>query len=573
MNTMSRDKSRGQSEVLGFVLILGITMIGLTTIIIFGGNALKDAQQQAQIEQAEQSFGVLDGRISRVALGASPVQTVDLGLNTGSSGATLKSRDTGWIRVTYVNTSTGSRSVVMNRTLGAIIYANDDTTLAYQGGGVWRHTDGGTIMVSPPEFHYHDGTLTFPLVTVTGGGPLTSSITVTQEGTQIQKYPNRNQQTNFTNPIPRDVKVKVTVDSTFYQGWGVYFEERTDGQVEFDHAKEQATIELTDPISKVGSALTLVGGSQLQIQDQAVLSSYDSSAASPTFGGTDGDIVSDSSVQIQNNVRIKGNITVGGQADISGMGNAGRIHGYLSYGAGSVSQSACDDHVDGACTKNASLGDKRSIDTRISNRIARIEESNNNEANPHITNGELNWTGTDNITLEAGDYYFNQSFQVQGSNSAPQNLTLDTTNGDIAIAVKDTNIQIQNHGNITVKGDGAVRFYNDKQIQIQGQSDVWVPGYDSPQLWMYCTSNCGIQLNSGSPRFVGVMYAPEAANGVQVQDHAEVYGGIVGGGQVQIQDDAHLHYDEVLSTTAVFPDRAPVIYMHVSVYRMTIKSE
>ncbi|MFB6254793.1 MAG: hypothetical protein ABEI06_09290, partial [Halobacteriaceae archaeon] len=48
--------TRGQSEVIGIVLILSITIIGTIAILTIGSAVLQDARQNAEISRAEQAM-------------------------------------------------------------------------------------------------------------------------------------------------------------------------------------------------------------------------------------------------------------------------------------------------------------------------------------------------------------------------------------------------------------------------------------------------------------------------------------------------------------------------------------
>jgi hypothetical protein len=147
--------------------------------------------------------------------------------------------------------------IVHEQDLGAIEYRKGDTTLAYQGGGVWRLGSGDARMVSPPEFHYRAATLTFPVVTVTGDGSgaggTTASIRAKQKGvTQYPAscntadcgYPDTDDDGDgypaasdgdddggqFTNPVQNGY-VKIQVTSEYAAGWEEYFRTRTEGKV------------------------------------------------------------------------------------------------------------------------------------------------------------------------------------------------------------------------------------------------------------------------------------------------------------------------------------------------------
>jgi len=225
-----RDR-RSQAAPVGVILVLGLVIVSTTAVLTFGSAAIGDVQSQSELDRAENGMTLLDSRLSTVALGESESQQVDL--PTTSGGYTVDP-DAGTIRIVHRNASgegTSDKDIVSNTSLGAIVYRQGGQSIAYQGGGVWRAYEGGSSqMVSPPEFHYRQGTLTFPLVRMQGSGSATGQATIsarsTGDGTQI--YPNA---TN-SNPVENGT-VEVIIQSEYASAWGSYFETRTDGNVSY----------------------------------------------------------------------------------------------------------------------------------------------------------------------------------------------------------------------------------------------------------------------------------------------------------------------------------------------------
>ncbi|MFB9806522.1 hypothetical protein ACFFQF_15195 [Haladaptatus pallidirubidus] len=164
---MTLPSTRAQTETLGVVLLLMITLAGTGLIVALGSSVLDDSKRAAELDSAEHAMTQLDSKASLVGIGETDIQRVNLGV--GNDGQPLTRTQDGWMRV-EVDPDDGAAVEVMNQTLGAVVYRNDQTTIAYQGGGVWRRTGEGSTMVSPPEFHYRETTLTLPLIIVGGDG-------------------------------------------------------------------------------------------------------------------------------------------------------------------------------------------------------------------------------------------------------------------------------------------------------------------------------------------------------------------------------------------------------------------
>ncbi|WP_302080346.1 DUF7289 family protein [Salinibaculum rarum] len=231
--------------MIGVALVFGFVIVGSVLIVALGATALGDAQENLNNDRAEKVLTQFDSKAALVALGNTDTQRVAIPGSTG--GAYTLKKDTGWMNVSYVNASGGSK-LIFNETMGALIYTSGERTIAYQGGGVWRASEGGnSIMVSPPEFHYRDRTLTLPLITVRGDGSLNDEAVITHNET-AQHFPDQSQK-EFINPV-NGTKVNVTVKSKYYRGWGSYFVERTEGDVTYNHEEQTVTISLVPPFEE-----------------------------------------------------------------------------------------------------------------------------------------------------------------------------------------------------------------------------------------------------------------------------------------------------------------------------------
>jgi hypothetical protein len=225
---------RAQSSVLGIVLILGLTLTVTSGIVVLGSAVLEDSQRESQVDQAEQALTQFDSRAAQVALGESSSQTVRVG---GTKGDYRVRPDAGHVTIKHLNYTGSENETIHEGSLGALVFSQGDTEIAYQGGGVWRRDDGGATMVSPPEFHYRRATLTFPIVRVVGDGAASGGVTARAERTSQPRdiYPNASASydttsDNYLNPVENGTML-VTVESNYCRGWQQYFETRTAGNV------------------------------------------------------------------------------------------------------------------------------------------------------------------------------------------------------------------------------------------------------------------------------------------------------------------------------------------------------
>ncbi|NIB99060.1 archaellin/type IV pilin N-terminal domain-containing protein [Halobacterium sp. R2-5] len=232
--------ARGQTEVVGVVLLLAITIAGVGAIVAVGGSALETAQDQSSVQRAEQSMSLFDARSALVALGRTDGQS--LSLANSERGSYEVRPDTG--RMVVVKETDDNSTEYLNTTLGSVVYANGDSEVAYQGGGVWRSRGAGAEMVSPPEFNYQDATLTLPVIRVTGGettaaGAPTARVTRNDAESNRSVFPGPGR----SNPLENGT-VTVAVESEYYRGWASFFRSRTTGNVTVVDSENRVELEL-----------------------------------------------------------------------------------------------------------------------------------------------------------------------------------------------------------------------------------------------------------------------------------------------------------------------------------------
>ncbi|WP_445474701.1 DUF7289 family protein [Methanococcoides methylutens] len=236
------------SSVVGSLLIFSITIICITLMFIYSVPMIAEMQDNAEAQKAEQAFTILDSRISKVALGESPLQTTSISLEGGAINVNAQDEaDKGKMTIQIIN-QTDNTTEEFNCSLGTIEYVKGDRKIAYEGGGVWSNygSKGGTVMLSPPEFHYNGVTLTLPIMTINGrsssSGKGDFDIAVTSDNEPQILYPNVSASALRKNPVIHD-KVIVYVESQYYDAWANYAETLVFTSATRDDANETAIIE------------------------------------------------------------------------------------------------------------------------------------------------------------------------------------------------------------------------------------------------------------------------------------------------------------------------------------------
>ncbi|MES3160709.1 MAG: hypothetical protein PPP55_03955 [Halorubrum sp.] len=231
-------RERAQSEVLGTVLLLGITIAAVTVTVATGSVALAAITDDARSAGVENGMSQFTSQTSLVALGESEAKRFDLGDVDG--GDLRLDEDAGRvdIRIEDPNGTVANESF----RLGTLTYTGDGREVAVQGGGVWRLEGDRGQMVSPPEYHYRGDTLTFPIVRLTGDDAPSNRGT----GLVRQDVVGERVFSEVANPL-QDGTVTVEVQSEYYEGWYDFFSQRADGDVTKDDENRTTTARLVVP--------------------------------------------------------------------------------------------------------------------------------------------------------------------------------------------------------------------------------------------------------------------------------------------------------------------------------------
>ena len=567
--------SRGQSEVLGYLLVFVMVLVGATIVLALGLSSIGDSENQLTLDRAEKTLTQLDAKAGTVELGGGS-QRISLPVDAGEQYRLDESA--GWINVSARNHTSGETFTITNTTMGAIVYENGGREIAYQGGGVWRSQADEGLMVSPPELHYRDATVTLPALRISGDGQLGGAVLVEHVST-TQKFPDGNR----SNPLEHHV-VTVTVQSEYYLGWAQYLSQRTDGTVDIDNERNRVSSSLVSPIGDVEITAAVQGHSRngdLVFQSDpshpcsgesqppyfdrydsrlpgGYCDQYDPStvsrAGSLTFGG---DITSQAAAG-----QIQANLVTGGTADLFQNQD---LHGNVTYVETCQNCEAAQSGAEGShpqavpdggyWTKQVSTVETAgAIDLTVDQTV---REFRNNVDERTITGGD---------TLEAGNYY-TRSIDLDG-----ESVVFDTTEGDINIAVEET-VHLVAGATVDVVGGGSVSMYvrgsggaDDLRIQ---NSELYVP--DNRATGMAVLGGRDFDATIEDGEYTGVIYAPAGEGGdgnVEIFRGGNVYGGIVTGdmligspGGGTVHHDAALAGHEIVSPDV---DIVRVTYLHVS---------
>lgn len=585
----SKDE-RAASELVAVTLLFGIVILGVLTIALIAGPQLIEGQETAEVRQAERALVQYDSAATRVATGSTTSRTVDLGFK-GNGGTLDGDADSGRIRVVYVNSlENGTQTEIANTSLGTVSYRNGDTTVAYQGGGVWRRDGNGTTMVSPPAMSFSGKTLTMHVVETEPKGSLHSDVQLSRANASQQRYPDA--AAGLDNKV-EGALVMVTVQSEYYRAWGQFFEDETNTIVQYDDKNQKATIlfvALPVDYSPTAGVVSTSGPGEIRLEGNgAYIDSYNSSNG--TYGGTrstDGNVKSAGSVTMFGGSEIDGDAKA--DKDISVESGSAQIDGNASSGQQVYEHD--DDSVTGEVSNNTSgVPPIPPIDGLVDRKLDGLASNNdNNETTVVDENQEIDLTGSNE--LGPGRYHL-ENLELED-----ETLVLNATNGNITIGVEDWMKLYGNGGggHIRIKGDGEVRLF----LGSEAKTTVNTPSVGTQQVHFYVESNSSIRTvdtprqrstqflvfgpshfegaiagnNAKSPNVTAVIIAPAgpAGEGNFQLKHGELYGAIMTG-NLTLGKPSAVHFDHAVIGTQI--PLAPTVprleYLYVTEHEVEVE--
>lgn len=572
---------RGVSEVVAVVLLMAIVLLGMAAILFLGGAQLADDQDAVELEQVEQALTQFDDGAERVGPGGTTSQRVQLGLQA-NRGTLDVDENAGHITVEYRDEFTeADERTVLETEMGELVYEYDGTTIAYQGGGVWRSDGDGSLMVSPPEITNNEKTLTLPVVKTTRGGSVHSDVRIDSVESK-EKFPNATQ--NLTNKVDAGV-VTITIESQYYDAWAEYFREETNAVV---RVPEEGKVVIfffgsTFNLGNEAGIIATSGPGELRVEgDGSYIDSYNSSQG-PYSQTRDFEGV----------VKSAGNIDLFGGAEIRGDSESeGEIlldGGSLITGDATVNdpeedvEVSGDAEIEGEIQEGANVPILPPLDGIVEDRYNSVREADNNDNSEMyaIEDNSLVFSNGE-AELEPGEYFL-ENIEMENN----ETLTLNATNGDITIVVE--NYVVLDEGNIEITGEedgGDVQMY----IAAKESSGITVSGTGSePADHFYADGDSTVDIHndtshrfqilapsdftgavrasqSDDPQIVGVILAPtpaEDASQFIVRD-AELFGAVVTG-NLTAENNGEVHFDRaIIGEDVPFGQDSLLDYLYVS---------
>jgi hypothetical protein len=214
--------NKAVSEVIGFVLVLGIVFASIGIVYFNAIPALEVTENQEHTKNAERVFSVLQYNINDIAEKEVPERSTEMRMK----GGTLTTVDgVTTINVTIENGSSGVEYNTSDGDLGGpigtnrISYETPAAKVAYENGAVFRTSDDGETagMISEPNWRIEDeGPIIISQVAILGAS------TVSGDGVSGITSEAFRKLGNFTQEDPSN-EIEIRMDSTYAGAWERYF--------------------------------------------------------------------------------------------------------------------------------------------------------------------------------------------------------------------------------------------------------------------------------------------------------------------------------------------------------------
>jgi len=548
---------KADAELVGHIIILSLTITGISIITLVGIPAIYHLQDMTKIRNIEQAYTVFDSRASKVALGDAPLQII--GVDTGGGTVSVvpdSSSEDSYILFELKNETDTITSIKIP--MGKIVYTMGDREVAYEGGGVWSKYPEGSVMLSPPEFNYNGVTMTFPIINISGSSSIsgtgTAYLKIEKKGTPEMIYPNN----TYRNPIPDNVsQVSFTIKSEYYDAWADYFRSLALVKVNSSQDEKKVTVTLETPPLITNFSYGALASDEIKIKNNAEIDSYNSLIGPYAISKSgNGSIRAAKKIEIGHGAVVNGSALTGG--DVTG--------GFIT-GHGTITKDAYAWSFGGVTVlgnkyppvQGLSVGSTTNL---VQSKINQYRASNNNNGSECLTgtgNTTLNGTGSgwsgDTCTMSAGNYYLTE-FKLKNNDK----LIFNTQDDAVNIAV-EAKMELENNVNITVNGNHPVRIYLNREIELENNVKINPTTDQTSSLFQIISSDPNEIEISNNAEYCGFIWAPEAE--IEIENNAQVYGAIVGK-KFELENNQEMHFDEALKNLNTVETGTAVRYMYIT---------
>ena len=213
-----RDGKRGQSELLGFLLIFAVVVLTIALVGVTGFVGLDGAQDYQRTANAEQAFTALADNVDDVVRRGAPSRTTEVRIADAS--LSFEEANT----TIAIDGENGTETVVVE-TAPLVYDSGTDTSLTYRDGAVIRQDGEDSVMLREPSFLLTDGLVVLPVAELSpdGAGAI--------GGTRDVDVRTRSGGTEVLAAGETVDSVTVALTTPHADVWAAYFRQFEDGPV------------------------------------------------------------------------------------------------------------------------------------------------------------------------------------------------------------------------------------------------------------------------------------------------------------------------------------------------------
>ncbi|MFP9060369.1 hypothetical protein ACLI4R_07520 [Natrialbaceae archaeon A-chndr2] len=568
------DKEKGDAPLIGLVLLFGMVFAGAALVALSGMALIDSLEGQSTGERSLQQAEQLRSDLSSAQFSGERVSLAT------EHGETWVEQD-GTIEYQLNPNDPDAASCSVTREMGTIMYNDDGHEVALQAGGVFEETESGSRMISPPSLEHEQldsehgpvWMIRFPPVNIsTNDAQQTGSIAYYNEELSSQEQEAIREglclPAHEHSQIDQVKEIKITIEGSSYQeGWYRFLQDELSDEsiVEQDGDTVSATLPLGLAEEQTASPEHFEKPPAMYLEEYGSVVSTVPDTFEFHQGYTDGYDSSDGPYNSEN--RMLGNIVAHEDLRLSGDSEfyADGCAGGEIFSTGSVD-------VGGELTENCDVGDPpEPITDEIIDVVSIVSDYNTNDQSDVIDPDSK--MVSDPGTLETGVYYLTDG-------TIDEQLTLDTSDGDIVIAVDD-DLTFEDTVEIVGSGpDTEVRWFIDGEITVNANSHLLVEDDRSVKNLLFPTEMTTIEGESRDQRdFVGLIYSP--GTHIIGTNEATVMGALVGdvsnlGGSENpgkgAENHLNYHYDHAIEKFATGSDEHDVDYGDITVGNTSVIS-
>jgi len=206
-------KSKGVSEVVGYLLMFSIIVTIVSVIYASGMPVVEQTKENSAITSMETVFLTLQGNIKKVAVGQSPIRTMKLSLVKGTMSA---HENAGTLTID----KDGSPPLTIS--FGNIEYTLGPRKIVYENGAVVEHSLGGNIIVSEPLIfftNYSSDNADVFISVINASGTFSSGGEVAEM--QMGPYNVTRDTCVYYSSAPANT-VTITITSSYAHAWSLF---------------------------------------------------------------------------------------------------------------------------------------------------------------------------------------------------------------------------------------------------------------------------------------------------------------------------------------------------------------